>query len=57
MHDAMHEYQELSLKCRFAVTLSFYTETASNGKLCRHDIADMPVDKPVTPAVTHSNTC
>lgn len=53
----MHEYPELFLKCRFAVTLSLYTETASNGKLCRHDIADSPVDKPVTLAVTIPNTC
>jgi len=57
MQDAMHEYPELFLKCHFAVTLSLYTETASNGKLCRHDIADSPVDKPVTSAVTNSNTC
>ena len=34
--------------------VSFYTDTASNGKLCHHDIADSPVDKPVTPAVTKS---
>jgi hypothetical protein len=34
--------------------VSFYTDTASNGKLCHHDIADSPVDKGVTPAVTKS---
>ena len=57
MGDDTLRYEKLFSKTRFAVIVPFYTDKASNGKLCHHDIADSPVDKPVTLAVTHSNKC